>query len=83
MNVNHFELKKTALLFFDILNGYVAEPEPGKPRVLKPWIQNAVKLSKAGRAAGLPSALTATERAAITYCSMSDGDTCSAAAMLS
>ena len=54
MNVNHFELKKTALLFFDILNGYVAEPEPGKPRVLKPWIQNAVKLSKAGRAAGLP-----------------------------
>jgi nicotinamidase-related amidase len=54
MNVNHFELKKTALLFFDILNGYVAEPEPGKPRVLKPWIKNAVKLSKAGRAAGLP-----------------------------
>ena len=29
MNVNHFEIKKTALLFFDILNGYVAEPEPG------------------------------------------------------
>ena len=54
MNVNDFELKKSALLFFDILNGYVAEPEPGKPRVLKPWIQNAVKLSQAGRAAGLP-----------------------------
>src|SRR6266576_1205047 len=54
MNVNHFELKKTALLFFDILNGYVSEPERGKPRVLKPWIQNAVRLSKAGRAAGLP-----------------------------
>ncbi|MSP38129.1 MAG: cysteine hydrolase [Deltaproteobacteria bacterium] len=54
MNVNDFNLKKTALLFFDILNGYVPEPAPGKPRVLKPWIQNAVKLSKAGRAAGLP-----------------------------
>lgn len=54
MNVRDFDLKKSALLFFDILNGYVAEPEPGKPRVLKPWIQNAVKLSKAGRAAGLP-----------------------------
>ena len=54
MNVNYFEIKKTALLFFDILNGYVAEPEPGKPRVLKPWIQNAVRLSKAGRTAGLP-----------------------------
>ena len=54
MNVSHFELKKTALLFFDILNGYVAEPEAGKPRVLKPWIQNAVRLGKAARAAGLP-----------------------------
>ena len=54
MHVNDFNLKKTALLFFDILNGYVPEPEPGKPRGLKPWIQNAVKLGKAGRAAGLP-----------------------------
>ena len=54
MNVKDFDLKKTGLLFFDILNGYVADPEPGKPRVLKPWIQNAVKLSQAGRAAGLP-----------------------------
>src|ERR1043166_1835750 len=54
MNVNHFELRKTALLFFDILNAYVAESEAGNPRALKPWIQNAVKLSKAGRAAGLP-----------------------------
>ena len=54
MNVNHFELKKTAMLFFDILNGYVPDPEPGKPRVLKPWIQNAVRLGKAARAAGLP-----------------------------
>jgi nicotinamidase-related amidase len=54
MNVKDFNLKKSALLFFDILNGYVAEPEAGKPRVLKPWIQNAVKLGKAGRAVGLP-----------------------------
>ena len=54
MNVKDFDSKKTALLFFDILNGYVPAPEPGKPRVLKPWIQNAVRLSKAGRVAGLP-----------------------------
>ncbi len=54
MNVNHFELKKTAMLFFDILNGYVPEPGAGKPRVLKPWIQNAVRLGKAARATGLP-----------------------------
>src|SRR3970040_2362813 len=54
MNVNHFDLRKTALLFFEILNDYVPEPERGKARVLKPWIQNAVRLSKTGRAAGLP-----------------------------
>lgn len=54
MNVNHFDLSKTALLFFDILNGYVPESESGKPRSLKPWIQNAVRLGKAGRAAGMP-----------------------------
>lgn len=54
MNVNQFDPKKTAMLFFDILNGYVAAPEPGKPRALKPWIQNAVRLSKAARAARLP-----------------------------
>ena len=54
MNVNHFDSKKSAMLFFDILNGYVPASESGKPRVLKPWIQNAVRLSKAARAAGLP-----------------------------
>lgn len=54
MNINHFELKKTGMLFFDILNGYVPTPDPGKPRALKPWILNAVRLSKAARAAGLP-----------------------------
>jgi nicotinamidase-related amidase len=54
VNVNDFDLKKTGLLFFDILNGYVPEPRPGEPRVLKPWIQNAIKLSKAGRAARMP-----------------------------
>ena len=54
MNVNHFSVSKTALLFFDILNGYAPAPDPGKPRALDPWIQNAVRLGKAGRAAGMP-----------------------------
>jgi nicotinamidase-related amidase len=54
MNVNHFELEKTGVLFFDILNGYVPVSDPARPRALKPWIQNAVRLSKAARAAGLP-----------------------------
>ena len=35
------------------------------------------------RASGRPTACTATVRAAITYCSMNDGDTCSVLAMLS
>ena len=54
MNVKHFDREKTALLFFDILNGYVPASEPGKQRTAKPWIQNAVRLGEAGRAAGLP-----------------------------
>src|SRR5262245_24969315 len=54
MNIKDFDPKKTGLLFFDILSGYVPAPEAGKPRTLKPWIQNAVRLSKAGRASGLP-----------------------------
>jgi nicotinamidase-related amidase len=54
MNIDHFEPRKAALLFFDILNGYVPEAAPGKPRALKPWIQNAVRLGQAARAAGLP-----------------------------
>lgn len=53
MHVNHFELSRTALLFFDILNGYVHEPATGK-KTIKPWIENAVRLGQAGRAAGLP-----------------------------
>lgn len=54
MNVKDFSRKNTGILFFDILNGYLPAPEPGKPRALKPWIQNAVRVSKVGRAAGLP-----------------------------
>jgi ureidoacrylate peracid hydrolase len=54
VNINHFELKKAGLLFFDILNGYVPAPEPGKQRALKPWIQNAARLSQAARTAQLP-----------------------------
>jgi nicotinamidase-related amidase len=54
MNVNDFEIKKTAMLFFDILNGYVPEPAPGQSPSPKPWIQNAVRLGKAARTAGLP-----------------------------
>ena len=54
MNVNHFDLKKSALLFFDILNGYYHSGEAAAKARMKPWVDNAVRLMKAGREANLP-----------------------------
>jgi nicotinamidase-related amidase len=54
MNVNDFDLKKTGILFFDILNGYYHTAAAAKKARMKPWIDNAVRLMKAGRAAALP-----------------------------
>jgi nicotinamidase-related amidase len=54
MNVNDFDLKKTALLFFDILNGYYHTGDAAAQARMKPWVDNAVRIMKAGRAAGLP-----------------------------
>jgi ureidoacrylate peracid hydrolase len=54
MNVNDFDLKKTAILFFDILNGYYHGGDAVAQARMKPWVDNAVRLMKAGRAAGIP-----------------------------
>jgi ureidoacrylate peracid hydrolase len=54
MNVNDLDPKKTGLLFFDILNGYYHAAEPAAKARMKPWIDNAVRLMKAGREAGIP-----------------------------
>ena len=54
MNVNDFNLKKTALMFFDILNGYYHGADPAATAKMKPWVDNAVRLMKAGRQAGMP-----------------------------
>jgi nicotinamidase-related amidase len=54
VNVNDLNLKKTGILFFDMLNGYYHDAEPAKKAQMKPWIDNAARLMKAGRAAGLP-----------------------------
>jgi ureidoacrylate peracid hydrolase len=54
MNINDFDLKKTAVLFFDILNGYYHSGDAAATVRMKPWVDNAVRLMKAGRAAGLP-----------------------------
>jgi len=54
MNVNDFDLKKTALLFFDILNGYYHSGDAAAQARMKRWVDNAVRIMKAGRQAGLP-----------------------------
>jgi ureidoacrylate peracid hydrolase len=54
VNVTHFDLKKSAILFFDILNGYYHSGDAAAKARMKPWVDNAVRLMKAGREAALP-----------------------------
>jgi nicotinamidase-related amidase len=54
MDVNHFDPRKTAVLFFDVLNGYYHSGDAAAQARMKPWVDNAVRLMKAARAAGLP-----------------------------
>ena len=54
MNPNQIELKKTAILFFDILNGYYHEASERAKARKKPMVDGAVRLMKAGREAGIP-----------------------------
>ncbi len=54
MNVNDLNVKKTALLFFDMLNVYYhGAPEETKRR-MKPVVDNAVRLRDAARKASIP-----------------------------
>ena len=53
MNVNYLEVKKTALLFFDMLNVYYhGAPAETKMR-MKPVVDNAVRLMNAARQGGM------------------------------
>lgn len=54
MNVNDFDANKTAVLFFDMLNGYYHEAEPDVKARMKPMVDNAVRLMKAARARNIP-----------------------------
>jgi nicotinamidase-related amidase len=54
MNVADFEIKNTAMLFFDILNGYYHLAEPAAKSRMKPMVDNAVWLMKACRASSIP-----------------------------
>lgn len=54
MNVNQIDNKKTALLFFDMLNIYFhGVPEQKKER-LRPVVANAVRLREAAKKNGIP-----------------------------
>ena len=54
MGLDDMNLQKTGLLFFDILNGYYHAADAAAKARMKPWIDNAVRLMKAGRQAGVP-----------------------------
>jgi ureidoacrylate peracid hydrolase len=54
MHPNQIELKKTAILFFDILNGYYHEASEAARARKKPMVEGAMRLMKAGREAGIP-----------------------------
>jgi len=54
MDRNRLEIKETAILFFDILNGYYHEADERDRARKKPMVDNAVRLVKACRAGGIP-----------------------------
>jgi nicotinamidase-related amidase len=54
MNPNQIDAKKTAILFFDILNGYYHEASDRAKARKKPMVDGAVRLMKIGREAGIP-----------------------------
>jgi nicotinamidase-related amidase len=54
VNLNNIELKKTGILFFDMLNGYYHGLDEAIKARKKPMVDNAVRLMNAGREAGMP-----------------------------
>lgn len=54
MNVNDFNIAKTAFLFFDLLNSFIHSGDEMSRAKKVPMIENAVRLMKAGRAVGVP-----------------------------
>jgi nicotinamidase-related amidase len=54
MEPNQIDIKKTGILFFDILNGYYHQASEANRARKKPMVEGAVRLMKAGRQAGIP-----------------------------
>ena len=53
MNINHLDNKKTALLFFDMLNVYYHGASDETKKRMKPVVDNAVRLMNAARKHGI------------------------------
>lgn len=53
MNINHLDNKKTAVLFFDMLNVYYHGASEETKKRMKPAVDNAVRLMNAARANGI------------------------------
>src|SRR5262249_28097998 len=54
MDLNQIDLKKTGILFFDLLNGYYHEASAASKQRKKPMGDNATVLMRSARAAKLP-----------------------------
>ena len=54
MNVNHFDISKTGILFFDLLNSFIHGGDEDAQARKMPMVRNAVRLMRASRAAALP-----------------------------
>ena len=54
MNVNEFNVRKTGLLFFDMLNVYYHGATPEKKESMRPVVNNAARLLEAARKVSIP-----------------------------
>ena len=54
MRLNEIDVKKTGLLFFDMIKGFYEEVPAAKRARLQPIVDNAALIMRAGRGAGLP-----------------------------
>ena len=54
MNVNHFDISKTGMLFFDLLNSFIHGGDEDVKARKMPMVKNAVRLMRASRAAAMP-----------------------------
>ena len=54
MNIDHFDIDKTAMLFFDLLNSFIHGGDDRAKAKKMPMVKNAVRLMNACRTAAIP-----------------------------